>query len=102
MTRSFLKQRDPYTRQRARYWGDDAACKSHDAREEGDIFFPPSYAGLDLLVVNVAKEFCQGCPVRGECLDHAIKTGERVGVWGGLTPEERVDLARRGSGSAAA
>jgi WhiB family redox-sensing transcriptional regulator len=32
---------------------------------------------------------CESCPVRAECLDHAVSAGERYGVWGGLTSDER-------------
>ncbi|MEJ8645170.1 WhiB family transcriptional regulator [Streptomyces sp. MS1.HAVA.3] len=32
---------------------------------------------------------CAGCPVRRACLDHALRTREPFGVWGGLTEEER-------------
>lgn len=36
-----------------------------------------------------AKRFCAGCPVRTECLRHALQYRERFGVWGGLTEYER-------------
>jgi WhiB family transcriptional regulator, redox-sensing transcriptional regulator len=35
---------------------------------------------------------CAGCPVRAACLEHALRTRERFGVWGGLTEEERQEL----------
>jgi WhiB family redox-sensing transcriptional regulator len=37
-----------------------------------------------------AKTVCELCPVRADCLDHAIRVGERYGVWGGLTSDERL------------
>jgi hypothetical protein len=39
-----------------------------------------------------AIEICQGCAMRSECLDQALQQGERLGVWGGLTPDERAAL----------
>ncbi|MBZ6085889.1 WhiB family transcriptional regulator [Streptomyces olivaceus] len=36
-----------------------------------------------------AKALCQACPIRAACLDHAIRTSETDGIWGGLTPKER-------------
>jgi WhiB family transcriptional regulator, redox-sensing transcriptional regulator len=42
-----------------------------------------------------AKQVCAGCPVVAECLDGANTRGEKFGVFGGLTPEERVSRRRR-------
>jgi WhiB family redox-sensing transcriptional regulator len=39
-----------------------------------------------------AKHICAQCPVRAECLDHAVRTNQNLGVWGGLTESERRDL----------
>src|SRR5438270_80471 len=39
-----------------------------------------------------AKAVCAPCPVLRECLDWALHTQERWGVWGGTTPEERAEL----------
>ena len=36
-----------------------------------------------------AKSVCAGCAVRAECLEHAVSSDERYGIWGGLTEEER-------------
>ena len=41
-----------------------------------------------------AKAVCESCPVRVECLDHAVSSGERYGVWGGLTSDERLTWRR--------
>lgn len=35
-----------------------------------------------------AKQLCEGCPVRAECLQWALDH-EEFGVWGGTTEEER-------------
>ena len=39
--------------------------------------------------IAYAKAVCAGCPVREQCLGHAIHTGEQFGIWGGLTERER-------------
>ena len=43
---------------------------------------------------NNAKAICQACPVRAQCLDYALATGEKEGIWGGLTPRERTEAIR--------
>lgn len=40
-----------------------------------------------------AVEACGWCPVVGLCRTYAIAAGERFGVWGGTTPEERHRLS---------
>lgn len=42
-----------------------------------------------------AKRLCIKCPVRDDCLAHALQNVERFGIWGGLTPHERRPLRRR-------
>jgi Transcription factor WhiB len=39
-----------------------------------------------------AKSLCTVCPVQPDCLTHAMKYDE-IGVWGGLTRNERSKLA---------
>lgn len=36
-----------------------------------------------------AKEICNTCAVRQECLDYAIEAGEYYGVWGGMSATAR-------------
>ena len=72
-------------------WRSRAACQG----EWGALFFPPMR--LEKKSVRTAREqrakqVCSGCEVRAECLDHAIRNGERYGVWGGLTDVERHHL----------
>ena len=38
------------------------------------------------------RELCPGCPVRDQCLAHAILHRERWGVWGGLSPAARRNI----------
>ena len=44
-----------------------------------------------------ARLFCQGCPVRFECLAEALDNRIEWGVWGGMTERERRQLLRKRS-----
>jgi WhiB family redox-sensing transcriptional regulator len=66
--------------------------------EAGRDFYPPS--GGERKRQRIAREarakaVCAGCPVRIQCLDYAVASGERYGVWGGLTSDERPGGAQR-------
>lgn len=41
-----------------------------------------------------ARELCRTCPVRTECLAHALDHRVEFGVWGGMTERERRALLR--------
>ena len=49
---------------------------------------------------------CGGCEVKTECLEYALRHGEKFGIWGGMSERERRRirrqraLARRGLASA--
>ena len=66
-------------------WARDAVC----AQVDGEAFFPAKGKPA-----REAKQVCQGCSVRAECLEWAIGQGERWGIWGGLTTAERDRLQR--------
>lgn len=74
-------------------WHDSAACRG----EAGRDFYPP-FGGERkrerLAREQRAKTVCAVCPVRTECLEHAIVSRERYGVWGGLNFDERVTFRR--------
>lgn len=42
-----------------------------------------------------ARDICEQCPIREECLARAMEDKERYGMWGGLTPLERRRIERR-------
>ena len=69
-------------------WRAKGACRGSDAL----IFYPPS--DDDSLAVT-AKEICSHCPVRKPCLEFALSTREKHGVWGGLTERERRRVLRQ-------
>jgi len=67
------------------HWQDKAACFGVDP----DVFFPISEEEA-----GPALTFCASCRIREECLAWALKNGERYGVWGGLTEQQRRRLQR--------
>lgn len=75
---------DPPTREIA--WQDLAACREFTVER----FYPPTDQDGD-----EAKAICFTCSVREECLDFALTAGERFGIWGGMTPQERRYLMAR-------
>lgn len=67
-------------------WHADAACRGRTA-----AFFP---GRGEWKLAEAAVAICQGCPVRDDCLDHALAEDERHGIWGGTTERERRGLRR--------
>ncbi len=67
-------------------WRQHSACKGVDP----DIFYPVSEEEAE-----VAKAVCGQCPVRQPCLEFALTTRERDGVWGGATEKERRRMLRQ-------
>lgn len=66
-------------------WQADAACRDADA----ETFF-----SLDEARQQEALEMCAACPVRQECLEHALAQGEQYGIWGGTREGERRRIMR--------
>ncbi|MEU7647787.1 WhiB family transcriptional regulator [Streptomyces huasconensis] len=69
-------------------WLQRAACVDEDP----ELFFPVGTTGPALRDLATAKSICARCPVRGECLSWALRTGQAAGVWGGTCEEERAVL----------
>ncbi len=74
-------------------WYDDAQCIGTST----NIFF--SSVGEDgegvPAMVSIAKSICGACMVRAQCLNFAMDTNEKNGIWGGLTARERRRLRVR-------
>jgi len=72
-------------------WRARAACRG----PETGLFFPPSNTerrdDRERREAR-AKAICRECPVRCDCLDHALQVGESHGIWGGLNETERRGL----------
>lgn len=67
-------------------WRQLAACRG----VEPDIFYPASDEEAE-----VAKAVCGQCAVRQPCLEYALASRERDGVWGGATEKERRRIQRQ-------
>jgi WhiB family transcriptional regulator, redox-sensing transcriptional regulator len=74
-------------------WQERASCRTADP----ELFYPAKGGSL-----APAKELCNGCPVRAECLEYALAVGEEYGIWGGLTAEQRAGLREESSSEAGA
>jgi WhiB family redox-sensing transcriptional regulator len=59
---------------------EEAACVSSDT----ELFF-----SLDPLHTKIAKQICDNCPIRIQCLNYAIAAKIEYGVFGGYTGDER-------------
>ena len=78
-------------------WQAEGACANVPVSADFDPWFPPpSRARGDIYVY--ARTVCVvDCPVRAQCAEWAITTGEPHGMFGGLTPEQRrLERRRRG------
>jgi WhiB family redox-sensing transcriptional regulator len=68
-------------------WVRSAEC----AKPGGPTMFPHD---KDNIGIQVARDVCNRCPVRTQCLEEALNRKELFGVWGGLTTDERQGLRR--------
>ena len=72
-------------------WRQRAACRGVDP----DIFYPVSDEDAE-----DAKAICRSCAAQEACLDWALRTREKDGVWGGATERERRRIIRQSRRSA--
>ena len=73
-------------------WRDYAACHGDNPEK----WFPVADENRDRgesasarQQADAAKAVCNRCPVRPNCLEWALETGQDYGVWGGMSPNER-------------
>jgi WhiB family transcriptional regulator, redox-sensing transcriptional regulator len=71
-------------------WRLGAACRSVDSA----VFFSPDAERGRAREAREAraKAICARCPVIRECAAYALTAGERYGVWGGLSEQDRLAL----------
>ena len=72
-------------------WRNQAICRDTDP----DLFFPIGTTGQALVQIDRAKEVCEVCPVKNECLEYALETNQDSGIWGGLDEEQRRNIRRQ-------
>lgn len=90
-------------------WYNRALCKNYPS----EVFFPdiPDELAEDEMQMDdgtiwekygdtsafydKARLVCNRCPVKEQCLEHALVEKERWGMWGGLTPIERRRIERK-------
>ncbi len=74
-------------------WQEQAACRGMDL----GLFFGPDGERQPEREKReaAAKKVCFSCPVRLQCLEHALTYPENYGVWGGMTEDERAAERRR-------
>jgi len=58
-------------------WQDRAECRGMPP----SLWYPQNKDGSGK---EVAMATCSRCPVKAECRQHAIDTGETNGIWGGV------------------
>ena len=58
--------------------------------EPPGTFFPSDGVG-----VEIARRICATCPVKGPCLEYALRNRIDHGVWGGCSERERRRIARQ-------
>lgn len=67
-------------------WTVQSACYGTDPA----LFFPERGEPTE-----PAKRVCRTCPVQAECLEYALATGEKLGIWGGKSERERRAIRRQ-------
>ena len=70
-------------------WQGGGACQGMDT----DMFYPDAErrARADTASAT-AYRTCRRCLVRQVCLEYALETDQRHGIWGGTSPEQRLRL----------
>jgi WhiB family redox-sensing transcriptional regulator len=67
-------------------WMGQGLCRMYSP----SVFFPSDGVGVDK-----ARKICAGCPVKTECLEHALEHRIEHGVWGGASERERRRILKR-------
>ena len=77
-------------------WETHSACNGQPI----EVFFPdppgrhPDSRARYYQAVDTARQICDRCPVRPECLTVAVNRNERYGIWGGTSEHERRRLRK--------
>ncbi len=91
------------------FWTDEAACARYPDHtdywhpyifdEDGNEWIDDGTIweafGDTSSYYDEGRKICELCPVKEECLNYAMTTKQRIGMWGGKTPIERLRIERR-------
>ena len=69
-------------------WTKEAECKG----TQPNLWFPNPDTDNH---ARLPKQICNMCAVQIECLEYAITTRQKDGIWGGMTEQERERLIKR-------
>jgi WhiB family redox-sensing transcriptional regulator len=69
-------------------WTQSAEC----AKPNQPLMFPDEG---DAVGIEQARDVCNACPVRQQCLSEALDRNESHGMWGGMTAAERRVIRRK-------
>ena len=72
-------------------WRDGAECRDVDP----GLFFPSGATGESIEQIDHAKQICNKCAVKADCLDFALRANQTTGIWGGTSEDERRKLRRQ-------
>lgn len=61
-----------------------------------ELWWPVGNSGPAQIQTNQAKAYCEACPIKKACGDQALQDRVEDGVWGGLSPDDRRAIWRRG------
>ena len=67
-------------------WFDLGACRGLDSA----VFYPDDETGAES-----AKSVCGSCAVQSTCLEYALSSREKAGIWGGATERDRRRIIRQ-------
>ena len=59
------------------------------------MYAPATFFPSDGVGVDKARKICATCPVKNECLEHALEHRIEHGVWGGCSERERRRILKR-------
>lgn len=75
-------------------WAQHGLCRTH---AQPDLWFPDDH---DFAAGREAIAICNTCPVRTDCLQHALRVNETYGIWGGTNAKQRARLRKHSRGAA--
>lgn len=65
--------------------------------DDPDIFFSPNHFERKVEKIareSAARQICRSCFAQEICLEYALDTKQKLGIWGGLNEHERKRLSR--------